>query len=160
MANDTAIATVTFAENHEMRALSIFDSRRNRQEALSMKNAVKIVTILIALPVTSVLAADWPWLYGPRRNHTSEQKGLLRTWPEEGPKALWKTPLAAGFGGPAVLGGNVYLLDRDERVGDTLRGSIWRAARSCGPSPTRLPAASCSPVHARRRRWTAGTSTP
>ena len=30
-------------------------------------------------------------------------------------------PLAAGFGGPAVLGGNVYLLDRDEKVGDTLR---------------------------------------
>ena len=29
--------------------------------------------------------------------------------------------MAAGFGGPAVLGGNVYLLDRDEKVGDTLR---------------------------------------
>jgi outer membrane protein assembly factor BamB len=29
--------------------------------------------------------------------------------------------MAAGFGGPAVVGGNVYLLDRDEKVGDTLR---------------------------------------
>ena len=34
---------------------------------------------------------------------------------------LWRVPLAAGFGGPAVLNGNVYLLDRDEKVGDTLR---------------------------------------
>ena len=86
-----------------------------------MKRTAKLVPILIALSLTSVVAADWPWLYGPRRNHTSEQKGLLRTWPQGGPKVLWTFPLAAGFGGPAVLGGNVYLLDRDEKVGDTLR---------------------------------------
>ena len=54
-------------------------------------------------------------------NHTSEQKGLLRTWPQEGPKVLWTVPMGAGFGGPAVSGGKVYLLDRDEKVGDTLR---------------------------------------
>ena len=29
--------------------------------------------------------------------------------------------MGVGFGGPAVSGGNVYLLDRDEKVGDTLR---------------------------------------
>ena len=86
-----------------------------------MKRTAKLVPILIALSLTSVVAADWPWLYGPRRNHTSEQKGLLRTWPQEGPKVLWTVPLAVGFGGPAVQGGNVYLLDRDEKVGDTLR---------------------------------------
>ena len=69
----------------------------------------------------AVAAADWPGLYGPRRDHTSDQKGLLRTWPQEGPKVLWTVPLGAVFGGPAVSGGNVYLLDRDEKVGDTLR---------------------------------------
>lgn len=86
-----------------------------------MKNMLKAVTIVMALSVTSVFAADWPWIYGPRRDHTSEQKGLLRTWPQEGPKVLWTVPMGAGFGGPAVSGGNVYLLDRDEKVGDTLR---------------------------------------
>ena len=86
-----------------------------------MKNTLKLVTILVVLSATAVAAADWPWLYGPRRNHTSDQKGLLRTWPQEGPKVLWTVPLGAGFGGPAVSGGNVYLLDRDEKVGDTLR---------------------------------------
>ena len=34
---------------------------------------------------------------------------------------LWTVPIGAGFGGPAVSGGNVYVLDRDENVGDTLR---------------------------------------
>jgi outer membrane protein assembly factor BamB len=86
-----------------------------------MKNTLKLVTIVVALSVTSVVAADWPWIYGPRRDHTSEQKGLLRTWPRDGPRVLWSEPLGAGFGGPAISGGRVYLLDRDEKVGDTLR---------------------------------------
>jgi outer membrane protein assembly factor BamB len=86
-----------------------------------MKTTLKYVAIAVALSVTSVMAADWPWLYGPRRNHTSDQKGLLRTWPQDGPRVLWTAPLGAGFGGPAVSAGHVYLLDRNESVGDTLR---------------------------------------
>ncbi|MBI4905433.1 MAG: PQQ-like beta-propeller repeat protein [Acidobacteria bacterium] len=85
-----------------------------------MKNTT-LVTILFVSAVTPVIADDWPGIYGPRRNHTSPQKGLMRTWPQEGPKVLWTVPLGAGFGGPAVSGGNVYLLDRDEAVGDKLR---------------------------------------
>jgi outer membrane protein assembly factor BamB len=86
-----------------------------------MKDTLKLVTLLFALSVPSVFAADWPWLYGPRRDHTSAEKGLLRTWPQEGPKVLWAVSMGAGFGGPAVSGGHVYVLDRDEKVGDTLR---------------------------------------
>ena len=86
-----------------------------------MHNRLKLVGIMVVLSVTSAFAADWPWIYGPRRDHTSEQKRLLRTWPQDGPKVLWTVPMAAGFGGPAVSGGNVFVLDRDEKVGDTLR---------------------------------------
>jgi outer membrane protein assembly factor BamB len=81
----------------------------------------QIITLLFALAVAPISAADWPWLYGPRRDHSSVQKGLLRTWPQDGPKVLWTVPMGPGFGGPAVSGGRVYLLDRDEKVGDTLR---------------------------------------
>jgi outer membrane protein assembly factor BamB len=86
-----------------------------------MKVAAKLTAALIALSLTSVAAADWPWVYGPRRDHTSTEKGLLRSWPAGGPKVLWTVPVGAGFGGPAVSQGKVYLLDRDEEVGDTLR---------------------------------------
>lgn len=86
-----------------------------------MKNTAKVVAILLTSSVTSLVGEDWPGIYGPRRNHTSEQKRLLRTWPEEGPKVLWTATMGGGFGGPTVVGGNVYLLDRDEAVGDTLR---------------------------------------
>jgi outer membrane protein assembly factor BamB len=81
----------------------------------------KLVALIVALSAVSPLAADWPSIYGPRRDNTSDQKGLLRTWPKEGPKVVWTAAVGAGFGGPAVSGGNVYLLDRDEKVGDTLR---------------------------------------
>jgi outer membrane protein assembly factor BamB len=86
-----------------------------------VKHTARLVALAVAVSVTSTFAADWPWIYGPRRNHTSDQQGLLRAWPPEGPKVLWSAPLSAGFGGPAVGAGKVYLLDRDEKVGDTLR---------------------------------------
>lgn len=86
-----------------------------------MRSKAATVALLVTLSAAGTLAADWPWYLGPRRDGTSPQKGLLRTWPKEGPKVLWTVPLGVGFGGPAISGGKVYLLDRDEKVGDTLR---------------------------------------
>ena len=86
-----------------------------------MKGKAALIELLVTVSVAGSLAADWPWIYGPGRNSISDQKGVLRTWPKEGPKVLWTAPVGVGFGGPAVSGGKVYLLDRDEKVGDTLR---------------------------------------
>ena len=86
-----------------------------------MRQTAKLATVMVVFSVTGASAADWPGVYGPARNNTSDQKGLLRTWPAEGPKVLWTAPVGAGFGGPAVSDGKVYLLDRDEAVGDKLR---------------------------------------
>jgi len=86
-----------------------------------MKAKTKLITVIFALSAGCTLAADWPQYYGPRRDSTSTEKGILRTWPKEGPRVLWTAPVGAGFGGPVVSGGRVYLLDRDEKVGDTLR---------------------------------------
>jgi len=85
-----------------------------------MRHTVNVVT-MVALSVTCASAGDWPWAYGPRRDNTSDEKGLLRSWPQAGPEVLWTVPVGAGFGGPAVSDGKVYLLDRDEKVGDKLR---------------------------------------
>ena len=86
-----------------------------------MRNTVRLLTMVVALQASPAFAADWLRIYGPSGNMTSDQKGLLRTWPEGGPKVLWSAPLGVGFGGPAVSDGKVYLLDRDEEVGDKLR---------------------------------------
>jgi outer membrane protein assembly factor BamB len=86
-----------------------------------MRRILNMTAVLVALSAVSVFTADWPSIYGPKRDGTSDQKGLLRTWPTEGPKVLWTTPVGPGFGGPAISAGQVYLLDRDDQVGDKLR---------------------------------------
>ena len=69
----------------------------------------------------SIDAQDWPQFLGPERNSTSPQKNLLRSWPENGPEVLWTVGLGIGYGGPVVKDGKVYLLDRDNAVGDKMR---------------------------------------
>lgn len=87
-----------------------------------MKTETRLITMILApLIATCAFSADWPQYYGPHRDSTSAEKGILRTWPAEGPQVLWTAPLGIGFGGPAVSAGKVYLLDRDDTVGDTLR---------------------------------------
>ena len=88
---------------------------------MQMKTKARLITIIAFLFVTCAFAADWPQYYGPNRDSTSAEKGILRSWPKEGPKVLWTTPVGIGYGGPAVSTGKVYLLDRDDKVGDNLR---------------------------------------
>ncbi len=64
---------------------------------------------------------DWPQYLGPHRNGISDQKGILRTWPEKGPKVFWTVNLGTGFGGAIARDGKVYVLDRDDEVGDYIR---------------------------------------
>ena len=86
---------------------------------------MKIIRALLIisrfLAAYSILGADWPQYLGPNRNSTSTEKGILRSWPENGPEVLWTADVGAGFGGPVVKNGKVYLLDRNDKVGDTMR---------------------------------------
>jgi len=67
-----------------------------------------VVTCLLAL--ASASAADWPQWRGPNRNGVSQEKGLRKEWPKEGPPLLWKaTGIGKGYSTPAVLGDRLYL---------------------------------------------------
>ncbi len=80
-------------------------------------------TTLILLIISTIIiqAQDWPQYLGPNRNSTSPQKGILRTWPANGPEVLWTANVGPGYGGPVIKDGKVYLLDRDDKTGDILR---------------------------------------
>jgi len=78
------------------------------------------VVSVIVITVCSA-RADWPGYLGPNRDATSDEKGLLRSWPAEGPKVLWTLDMGPGYGGAAVSQGKVYLLDRIEGKKDVLR---------------------------------------
>ena len=81
---------------------------------------VFIMSIIFNLS-SGIKAADWPQYLGPDRDSTSPEKGILRSWPEGGPEVLWTVSVGKGFGGPVIKDGKVYLLDRDDQIGDTMR---------------------------------------
>jgi len=128
-----------------------------------MKQTATLAALLVTLSLTGTFAAaDWPWLYGPRHDGTSDQKKLLRTWPKEGPKVLWTVPVRPGFGGAAIGGGKVYLLDRDEQVGDTLRvldfgtgKELWTFAYNA-PGTFMFPGSRTTPTLDGDRVYTSG----
>lgn len=87
-----------------------------------MQNTRKFFTaILFLAALLNINAQDWPQFLGPERNNTSAQKGILRSWPKNGPEVLWTTNVGKGYGGPVVKEGKVYLLDRDDNKGDIMR---------------------------------------
>jgi len=90
-----------------------------------MKKSVRltgllVMTILI-MCTTFAYAQDWPQFRGPDRDGVSQETELLTSWPEDGPEVLWTVDVGIGYGGPVVKDGRVYLLDRDDDVGDYMR---------------------------------------
>jgi outer membrane protein assembly factor BamB len=85
------------------------------------KNKIYVTLILFIAGFMNVHSQDWPQYLGPKRDGTSDQKGILRSWPDKGPDVLWTVNVGIGYGGPVIKDGKVYLLDRDDKVGDNLR---------------------------------------
>ena len=57
---------------------------------------------------STVEAADWPNYRGPNYNGISNETGWSATWPEGGPKVLWKKSIGTGFASMTVSNGRVY----------------------------------------------------
>ncbi len=70
-----------------------------------------ISTLLLTLP-SLVRADDWPQWLGPERDGIWREMGILDKFPEGGPKVRWRTPIGAGYSGPVVAAGRVYVTDR------------------------------------------------
>ncbi len=78
-----------------------------------------IAALCVCLPAVFVttsanLAAatsDWPQWRGPQRDGISQERGLLKQWPAEGPKLLWQVnDIGDGYSTPAVAGKRIYLM--------------------------------------------------
>jgi outer membrane protein assembly factor BamB len=62
--------------------------------------------------VPAARGGDWPQWMGPTRDGVWAETGIVEKFPKGGPKLLWTAPLGGGYSGPAVAGGQVYVLDR------------------------------------------------
>jgi outer membrane protein assembly factor BamB len=89
---------------------------------MKMKQSKILIAAFVLLAcILNTYAQDWPQYLGPDRNSISSQKDILRSWPAQGPEVLWTTSVGIGYGGPVIKDGKIYILDRDDKVGDKLR---------------------------------------
>lgn len=66
--------------------------------------------IAVSLQLIPSKEPGWPQWRGPRRDGISDEKGLLQSWPKEGPRLLWKAEgLGQGWSSPIVTGGSIYI---------------------------------------------------
>ena len=69
-----------------------------------------LAVILVALAVPAVHAADWPQWRGPNRDGVSTETGLLKEWPKDGPKLVWKANIdGVGYGSPVIVGEKLFI---------------------------------------------------
>ncbi len=61
--------------------------------------------LLILLLASTAPAADWPQFLGPARNGISPETGLMKSWPKDGPKEVWRVKGGVGMSGIAISGG-------------------------------------------------------
>ncbi len=89
----------------------------------------------VVLSGSLLRAADWPQWRGPERNGVSQETGLLKDWPADGPKLVWQAiDIGSGYSTPAVVGDRIYLISNkgmeDEYVqalSATDGKEVWRS---------------------------------
>jgi outer membrane protein assembly factor BamB len=69
---------------------------------------------LLVLVLANSLRADWPQWRGPNRDGHAVGARLPAQWPEKAPEPKWKAKIGEGYAGPAVAGGKVFAIGRDE----------------------------------------------
>lgn len=66
---------------------------------------------LVLVLASLASADDWPQWMGPKRDNVWREEGLIEKFTEDGPKVVWRMPIAGGYAGPAVAGDRVFVTD-------------------------------------------------
>ena len=91
--------------------------------------SVTILLLALRFHAGCVRGDDWPQWLGPLRDGIWRESRILERFPSSGPRIRWRTPIGAGYSGPVVAEGRVYLTDRPTtRDKGTPSGPVDRAA--------------------------------
>ncbi|MFT4640191.1 MAG: outer membrane protein assembly factor BamB [Verrucomicrobiales bacterium] len=85
----------------------------------SLRKRFNWVLLPLVLIATSAQAEDWPRFLGPNGDNASPEK-ILTAFPESGPKIEWSLDVNAGYGGSAIVGDEVFFMDRIDDQRDVL----------------------------------------
>ena len=98
----------------------------------------RLLSVVLLMLGTGVApAADWPQWRGPNRDGKSAETGLLKGFPADGPKLLWKVTeadvIGTGYGTPAVVKGKLYIVGADGAKKDAAESVVCLNAATGAP---------------------------
>jgi outer membrane protein assembly factor BamB len=77
----------------------------------SFQRCALVLSLLAAASLASAAPFDWPQWRGPNRDDLSKETGLLKQWPEGGPKRVWLYENGGNaYSGPAIVDGKLYTM--------------------------------------------------
>ena len=76
-----------------------------------MKRFGVLLAVLLLVGMTGVRAEDWPEFRGEGRVGVWKETGIVEQFPETGLKVVWRVPIKAGYTGPSVVDGRVFVTD-------------------------------------------------
>jgi outer membrane protein assembly factor BamB len=125
-----------------------------------------LAAALTVVCATASLAhgGDWPRFMGPDGTGVvDEGEKIARSWPTKGPDELWTVRVGEGFGGAAIAGGKVYLLDRGKNERDIFRvldlktgQALWEYPYATAPLKASHPGSRSTPTVDGDRVYTVG----
>ncbi|MHC4429485.1 MAG: outer membrane protein assembly factor BamB family protein, partial [Planctomycetota bacterium] len=72
---------------------------------------VAIGALFVAVPsMAESSGGDWPQFRGVNRDGISPETGLSTSWPEGGPREIWRVPLGEGYSAVSVVGDRLYTM--------------------------------------------------
>jgi outer membrane protein assembly factor BamB len=118
-----------------------------------LKLGPAVVFVVGAFPVLAGGEGPWwPQFHGPRRDNVSAAKGLLKKWPEGGPRMIWKyEDCGGGYAGVSIADARIYTSgdfgDREMVLALDLGGKeVWKSPNGRSwPGP--YPGARTTPTY-------------
>ena len=101
-----------------------------------------LLALVLCLTTPPLFAEDWPEWRGRGRTGVWKETGIVEKFPSVKLEPIWRVPIHAGYSGPAVAGGRVFVTDfqpgqgargieraicLDERTGRLLWVHAWEA---------------------------------
>ncbi len=104
----------------DLAAQALAELERRGEKAPGTRSAARITSGAAVSPSFGPdSSGDWPQFHGPRRDALCSETGLLRKWPAEGPRLLWKWEDAGrGYSSVSIVRGKLYTMG-DRSAGDT-----------------------------------------
>ena len=117
----------------------------------SFISAIPSLLLLGFMTYPVVMASDSVAYRGPENNGIYQETGLLKSWPSDGPKLLWKQSPGSGtaYAGPSVSGTMVWIMSKNDLCGLELEtGEIKKkyVVGGMGSPGGRFSGARCTPL--------------